>query len=76
MREAADRAFAVPLALIAEGQAAGEVVPGEPERVGALAWASFHGLAAMANGGLLDGAQLDGLVDDAVEQLLDGLRPR
>ena len=52
------------------------MVPGEPERVGALAWASFHGLAAMANGGLLDGAQLDGLVDDAVEQLLDGLRPR
>ena len=76
VREAADRAFAVPLALIAEGQAAGEVVPGEPERVGALAWASFHGLAAMANGGLLDGAQLDGLVDDAVEQLLEGLRPR
>ena len=76
VREAADRAFAAPLALIAEGQAAGEVLPGDPERIGALAWASFHGLAAMANGGLLDGAQLDGLVDEAVEQLLDGLRPR
>jgi AcrR family transcriptional regulator len=76
VRTAAERSFAVPLALIAEGQAAGEVVPGDPERVGALAWASFHGLAAMANGGLLDGAALDRLVGDAVEQLLDGLRPR
>ena len=76
VREAADRSFAVPLGLIAEGQAAGEVIPGEPERVGALAWASFHGLAAMANGGLLDEAALDALVDDAVVQLLRGLAPR
>ena len=76
VRVAAERAFAVPLGLIAEGQAGGEVVPGDPGRVGALAWASFHGLAAMANGGLLDDAALDALVGDAVAQLLDGLRPR
>jgi AcrR family transcriptional regulator len=76
VREAADRSFAVPLALIEEGQAAGEVIPGDPERVGALAWASFHGLAAMANGGLIDDAALDELVVDAVDRLLDGMRPR
>jgi AcrR family transcriptional regulator len=76
IRQAADRAFATPLGLIADGQAAGDVVGGDPERIGALAWASFHGLAAMANGGLLDGAALDVLVDEAVAQLLDGLRPR
>jgi AcrR family transcriptional regulator len=76
VREAADRSFAVPLALIADGQAAGEVIPGDPERVGALAWASFHGLAAMANGGLIDDAALDELVVDAVDRLLDGMRPR
>ena len=76
VRVAAERAFAIPLGLIAEGQAGGEVIPGDPARVGALAWASFHGLAAMANGGLIDEAALDGLVDDAVERLLNGLRPR
>jgi hypothetical protein len=76
VREAGERAFAAPLELIAEGQAAGEVIPGDCERIGALAWASFHGLAAMANGGLIDGAALDDLVDEAVGQLLDGLRPR
>ena len=76
IREAAERAFAAPLALIADGQAGGDVVASDPERIGALAWASFHGLAAMANGGLLDGAALDVLVDEAVVQLLEGLRPR
>jgi AcrR family transcriptional regulator len=76
VREAGERAFAAPLALIAEGQAAGEVIAGDPERIGALAWASFHGLAAMANGGLIDGAALDVLVDEAVAQLQDGFRPR
>jgi AcrR family transcriptional regulator len=76
VRVAAERAFAIPLGLIAEGQAAGEVIPGDPARIGALAWASFHGLAAMANGGLLDGDALDMLVGEAVGQLLDGLRPR
>jgi AcrR family transcriptional regulator len=76
LREAAERAFAAPLALIAEGQAAGEVISGDCERIGALAWASFHGLAAMANGGLIDGEALDALVDDAAERLVDGIRPR
>src|SRR5215207_1590383 len=76
VRVAAERAFAIPLGLIAEGQAGGEVVPGDPGRVGALAWASFHGLASMANGGLLDDAALDALVVEAVAQLLEGLAPR
>ena len=76
IREAAERAFAAPLALIADGQAGGDVVAGDPERIGALAWGSFHGLAAMANGGLLDGDALDMLVGEAVGQLLDGLRQR
>jgi AcrR family transcriptional regulator len=76
VREAAERAFAAPLALIAEGQAAGEVIAGDGERIGALAWASFHGLAAMANGGLIDGTALDELVGEAVERLVDGIRPR
>ena len=76
VRMAAERAFAAPFGVMVEGQAAGEVIPGDAERIGALAWASFHGLASLANGGLIDRGALDALVDDAVDRLLDGLRPR
>jgi AcrR family transcriptional regulator len=73
---AADRAFAAPIALITGGQAAGEVVPGEPDRVAAVTWAALHGLATLASRGLLPVDEIDTLVDDAVRHLLDGLRPR
>jgi AcrR family transcriptional regulator len=76
LRETADRAFAGPLALVAEGQDAGEVVPGDCERLGLVAWSAFHGLASMANGGLLGDQPLEPLVDEAVVRLLEGLRPR
>src|SRR5665648_198223 len=52
LHQAADRAFAAPLALITEGQAAGEVVGGEPERVATVAFAAMQGLAALVNGGM------------------------
>jgi AcrR family transcriptional regulator len=76
LREAADRAFEAPLALIVEGQAAGEVVPGDPEGVAVVAWAALQGLAALVNSGMLDDAGLDDLVADAADRLLLGLRPR
>ena len=76
LREAADAAFAAPLALITEGQAAGAVVPGDPEAVATVAWATVQGLATIANAGMLDDAALDGLVASAVERLVLGLRPR
>ena len=77
LREAAERAFAAPLALIAEGQAAGEVVPGDTERVAIVAWATLQGLAT--HGQRRDargGATLDDVVADAVHRLVLGLRPR
>ncbi len=76
LQEAAARAFAAPIALIADGQAAGDVVAGDPTRVATVAWASLHGLAAMGNNGLLGDAPPDELVAEAVERLLEGLRPR
>jgi AcrR family transcriptional regulator len=76
LREAADLAFAAPLALIAEAQAKGEVVPGDPEQVGTVAFATLQGLAALVNGGMLDRAGLDDTVAGAVERLVLGLRPR
>jgi AcrR family transcriptional regulator len=76
LREAADRAFEAPLALIAEGQARGEVVPGDPEQVALVAWATLQGLATMINSEMLPAAALDDTVALAVEQICSGLRPR
>jgi AcrR family transcriptional regulator len=76
LREAADRAFEAPLTLIVEAQAAGEVVPGDPEQVGMVAFATLQGLAALSNSGMLEGAAFGEMVDAAVERLILGLRPR
>jgi AcrR family transcriptional regulator len=76
LREAADRAFAAPLALIEEAQAGGDVAPGDPMRVAITVFATLQGLATMANGDMLDAAVLDDVVADATQQLILGLRPR
>jgi AcrR family transcriptional regulator len=76
VREAGDRAFAVALGAIAEAQASGELSQGDPGRVAIVAFATLQGLATMANGGLIDGAPVDAVVTDAIDQLLDGLLPR
>jgi AcrR family transcriptional regulator len=76
LRAAGEAAFAAPLALITVGQASGAVVPGDPEAVATVAWATVQGLASIANAGMLDDAALDGLVTAAVERLVLGLRPR
>jgi len=76
VREAADRAFAGPLALFASGQATGEVVPGDPARVGIVALATLHGLASLANNGMLGAAELEEIVEEAVDRVVLGLRPR
>jgi|tagenome__1003787_1003787.scaffolds.fasta_scaffold20666578_1 AcrR family transcriptional regulator len=74
LEAAADRAFAAPLALIADAQAAGEVVAGDPERVAKVAFAAVHGLAALAGAGVLEAD--DALIDETVERLVLGLKPR
>jgi hypothetical protein len=76
VRLAAERAFAAPLTLFTRAQADGEVVSGEPMEVAVVAWSAMHGLAAMANNGMLDGAPLGDVVTGAIGRLVDGLRPR
>ena len=76
LHAAADSAFAAPLALIEDGQAAGEIVGGDIMSVGAVAWACFHGLASMGTGGLLGDVPAEARVDVAVERLIDGRAPR
>jgi AcrR family transcriptional regulator len=76
LRAAADVAFAAPLALFAAAQESGEIVAGDPERVGVVALATLQGLAALANNGMLGDADVDELVEDAVDRLVLGLKPR
>jgi AcrR family transcriptional regulator len=76
LRDASAHAFAAPLQLISDGQAAGEIAPGDPERVGTLALAALQGLASLINSGMIESSDRDELVADAVERLLLGLRPR
>lgn len=76
LRAAANRAFAGPLALFAGAQASGEIVEGDPERVGIVALATLQGLASLANNGMLGDADLDEIVEESVDRLVLGLRPR
>ena len=76
LEDAAQRAFAMVLALIDEAQGTGELVGGDCERIGTTIFATLQGLTVMANGGMLPVEELDAAVTGTVEQLLDGLRPR
>jgi AcrR family transcriptional regulator len=76
LHTAANRSFETLLQVIADGQAAGELVPGDHERIAVPIFAALQGLTAMVNGGMLDRAQLDEAVTLAIDQLLHGLRPR
>jgi AcrR family transcriptional regulator len=76
LTEAGERAFAPALTAVAAGQAAGVVVPGDPERVALIAFAALQGLVALANTGMLGNDSLDDLLDDAMQRLMLGLQPR
>jgi AcrR family transcriptional regulator len=75
LNAAGDLAFAPALAAVADGQASGDVVPGDPKRVAVAAFAVIHGLVALNNNLMLD-EPLDDLLEDALERLQLGLRPR
>ena len=74
LHEAAERAFSVLFELIEQGQAEGVLEAGEPERVGLVLFATIQGIAALVTGGMIDDAQLDGLLADAVAHFLRGSR--
>jgi AcrR family transcriptional regulator len=74
LHESAERAFAVLLELIEQGQAEGALEPGEPERVGLVLFATIQGIAALVTGGMVQPEQLDGLVADAIAHFLRGSR--
>jgi AcrR family transcriptional regulator len=63
-------AFGPVLALIVSAQEAGLLPAGDPERVGMLHLATIQGIATLFGAGMLAADQIDGLIDDAVAQLL------
>jgi AcrR family transcriptional regulator len=74
LHEAAERAFAVMLALIEQGQAEGVLERGDPERVGLVLFATVQGIAALVTGGMVPPEQIDELVADAVAYFLRASR--
>lgn len=76
LREAAERAFAVMLGLIEQGQREGALPQGEPERVGLVLFATVQGIAAMITAGLVDPALREELLGDASDAFLRGSRVR
>ena len=74
---AADDAFSAMLELLVRGQADGILPAGDPERVGLIHLATIQGIASLVNAGMVAPEQVDGLVEDAVGQMLSpAVRPR
>jgi AcrR family transcriptional regulator len=61
---------------IADAQAAGEIVEGDPWSIGLVLGASLHGIAAFAANGTLSPEAAIASVDGVVDHLLHGLIPR
>jgi len=70
--EAFGRLFGTFDALIREGQKAGQLRQGDPDRVRLLLLAAVQGIAALVSSGSIDAAQTDELITDAVAQFARG----
>ncbi|MGK9149298.1 TetR/AcrR family transcriptional regulator [Plantibacter flavus] len=65
----------ITLRVVAAAQDAGAIAPGDPQHIALVAFATFHGIATLASGGLLDGVPSDELVSSAVDVFWRGLQP-
>ncbi|MEI9999421.1 MAG: TetR/AcrR family transcriptional regulator [Verrucomicrobiota bacterium] len=74
--QAAERAFGHSPATIAEGQAAGEVIAGDPGRLSLVAFAALQGLIAICTDGKFKGLSAERLTVELIERLITGLQPR
>jgi AcrR family transcriptional regulator len=75
LREANDRAFAPPIALIADAQASGEIVADDPDRVAIAVLATLQGLAWLANSSIVGDRPIDRVVAETIQTLTHGLTP-
>ena len=66
LREASERLFTAVGELIGQGQQAGALPPGDPERLLLLLVATLQGMAALVTSGRAPAGQTDALITDAV----------
>ncbi|MFF3026410.1 TetR/AcrR family transcriptional regulator [Microbacterium sp. NPDC057944] len=64
----------VTVRVVIAAQESGVIRAGDPHRIALTAFATFHGIATLASGGLLDGVQAAELVADARDLLWTGIR--
>lgn len=74
LHDAMERAFSVMMELIQQGQAAGWLQAGDPERVGLVLFSTIQGIAALLTAGMVSPDQLDQLTADAIVHFLRGSR--
>jgi AcrR family transcriptional regulator len=72
---AGSRLGEIALALIAEGQRAGEVRSGAPESLGLVLFSAVHGYAGLVASGVIPAQVAEVGLDHVIEHLLRGLRP-
>jgi AcrR family transcriptional regulator len=73
---AVGRMVAAMLRPIVDGQAAGDIVAGEPERIALVVAASLHGIATFACSGAFSAEETIEFVGELVHHMLHGLTPR
>jgi AcrR family transcriptional regulator len=61
------------VAVISEAQKAGEIQSGDPKTIALVAFSTFHGIATLAAGQMLDGAPVEDIVRAASDLLWAGL---
>ena len=74
--EASERAFSIAADIFTAGQREREVIPGDPARIGLVAYAALQGLIAVSTNGEFKKVPVRVLVDEVIERLILGLRPR
>jgi AcrR family transcriptional regulator len=74
--EASEKAFGHAHTTFTAGQAAGEVVPGDPWRLSVAVFAALLGLISISDDGKVKGVSLDRLVGEIVDRMILGFQPR
>ncbi len=73
--EAGHSSMELTMRVVDAAQRIGAIGPGDPQRIALTAFATFHGVATLASGGLLDGVPAEDLVGVASEIFWRGLQP-
>jgi len=75
LQDAATASFGRLEGLVARGQANGELVQGDLEKIGTVFFATMQGITSLANTNMVDRTALEELTGYAVQSLLTGLAP-